>query len=221
MEEAERIEARDGTQIHLELAAAGGLRVVAEGSAERKEVVLPYPSGGIGGHRFVLSPSERWLAFAHYSGQSEEAYQLFDYPDLERRWSVNYVFGESGIGMPAFTPDEKCFVTTWATNSGLRIEDLEVRIDSGELEEGARTDRVTMVNWATLHLRRLGSGAVHECSIRVRMPAGSPDFTDPETWPELAGLTNDEVTIAVGWAEDLSLPLPPPDAVILEGPAPT
>ena len=42
---------------------------------------VPFPSAGYGGGMLMLSPSERYLVFSYYSGQSEEAYILFEIQD--------------------------------------------------------------------------------------------------------------------------------------------
>ena len=39
--------------------------------------IVPYPSAGYGGGSLWLSFSEKYLLFAYYSGESEEAYCLF------------------------------------------------------------------------------------------------------------------------------------------------
>ncbi len=38
--------------------------------------VMSYPSGGYGGGSLQLSPSEKYLIFCYFSGQSEEAFSL-------------------------------------------------------------------------------------------------------------------------------------------------
>lgn len=215
---ADSIETADGARIRLEI--DGTVDIVVESGGEVRRRCLPYPSHGFGGHRFVLSPNERWLAFAFYSGQSEEAYHLLSYPELEVRWSQPYVFGESGLSLPAFTPDGTRLVAAWATNSGLRIESLEERIDGGELKEGSITDSVEVIDWCVLHVRDLASGAIQECAVHVRMPAGSPDYRDPECWPELGRIEDGRVGVRKNWGEELVIQLPPPGKLIIDGPTP-
>ena len=57
---------------------------------------VPFPSAGYGGGMLMLSPSERYLVFSYYSGQSEEAYILFEIQNscLEFIYSSDYLYGE-------------------------------------------------------------------------------------------------------------------------------
>lgn len=57
---------------------------------------VPFPSAGYGGGMLMLSPSERYLVFSFYSGQSEEAYILFEIQDscLEFIYGTDYLYGE-------------------------------------------------------------------------------------------------------------------------------
>lgn len=57
---------------------------------------VPFPSAGYGGGMLMLSPSERYLVFSYYSGQSEEAYILFEIQDscLEFIYGSDYLYGE-------------------------------------------------------------------------------------------------------------------------------
>lgn len=57
---------------------------------------VPYPSAGYGGGALLLSPSERYLLFSYFSGQSEEAYTVFKISAccLESVYESGYVCGE-------------------------------------------------------------------------------------------------------------------------------
>ena len=57
---------------------------------------VPFPSAGYGGGILMISPSERYLVFSYYSGQSEEAYILFEIRDtyLELIYGSDYLYGE-------------------------------------------------------------------------------------------------------------------------------
>ena len=65
-----------------------------------KEIIhafeFPVPSAGYGGGALMLSPSERYLVFSYYSGQSEEAYILFEIYDtcLKFIYGSDYLYGE-------------------------------------------------------------------------------------------------------------------------------
>lgn len=216
--QAEVVEASDGTLVGLEVGRE--LVVVAETVTGQHSAVLPFPKAGLGGHGFVLSPSERWLALTYYSGQSEEAYHLLSFPGLELRWSLPYVYGQSGLGLPRFTPDETKFVKTWAIDPGLVIESHEQRIDRGKLPATARTCHAHRVEWGSVHVRELDTGATRECVMHVRMPVGSVQRQDPGYWPRLSATYDDVVELATGWGEDVAIALPPPNAVLIDGPPP-
>lgn len=57
---------------------------------------VPYPSGGYGGGTLFLSMSEKYLIFSYYSGESEEAFILFEIKgyNLEPVYESGYLFGE-------------------------------------------------------------------------------------------------------------------------------
>ena len=58
--------------------------------------MVPYPSAGYGGGSLWLSFSEKYLLFAYYSGESEEAYCLFRIEDggLKLVYASGYRCGE-------------------------------------------------------------------------------------------------------------------------------
>ena len=58
--------------------------------------LVPYPSAGYGGGNLWLSLSEKYLLFAYYSGESEEAYCLFRIEDggLKLVYESGYRCGE-------------------------------------------------------------------------------------------------------------------------------
>ena len=64
---------------------------------------VPFPSAGYGGGMLMLSPSERYLVFSYYSGQSEEAYILLEIQDscLEFTYGSDYLYGEGASIMAA------------------------------------------------------------------------------------------------------------------------
>ena len=59
--------------------------------------LVPYPSAGYGGGSLWLSLSEKYLLFAYYSGESEEAYCLFRIEDggLKLVYESGYRCGEA------------------------------------------------------------------------------------------------------------------------------
>src|SRR5262245_33007743 len=90
-------------------ASGGGVRQMAV-HLHRKDgrtdsVLLPYPDAGLGGGRIIVSPSERLAVLSIYSGQSEEAYELFRIADgFTRVGGLGYQLGE--FASYCFSPDE-------------------------------------------------------------------------------------------------------------------
>lgn len=59
-------------------------------------IELKYPSAGYGGGAIHLSPSKRKIVFTYYSGQSEEAFSVFELSDkLKVVYESEYYFGEA------------------------------------------------------------------------------------------------------------------------------
>lgn len=73
-------------------------------------VSIPYPDAGYGGGGLLLSPSEQYLAFVYFSGESEEAFTIFriGQDSLEIEYESEYVYGENGDCY--FSEDEKIFM---------------------------------------------------------------------------------------------------------------
>ena len=64
------------------------------------------PSGGYGGGTLLLSPSEQYLIFSFFSGQSEEGFSLFHIEDsrLVPLFESEYFYGEGASYL--FSDDE-------------------------------------------------------------------------------------------------------------------
>ncbi|MCL1912587.1 MAG: hypothetical protein FWG10_01570 [Eubacteriaceae bacterium] len=70
---------------------------------------VPYPTAGYGGGSLYLSPSNLYLLFLYYSGQSEEAFILFSVNDkLDIIYKSGYLLGEGASY--TFSKDEKLLV---------------------------------------------------------------------------------------------------------------
>ena len=76
---------------------------------------IPYPSGGYGGGELQLSPSEKYLVFSYFSGESEEAFSLFEIENgrLKLLYDSGYLYGEDA--RYSFVNDEKILVQTFRT----------------------------------------------------------------------------------------------------------
>lgn len=92
--EFEPVALRNGDELSV---SADDNIVVHRSSADGRAIALTleYPSAGVGGGFFVLSPYERYAVLAMYSGQSEERYDLLLLSDgLSRVDGIDYQYGE-------------------------------------------------------------------------------------------------------------------------------
>ena len=77
MEETKTVFLADGRKIILDDDDDLILSFVSSNKTEDTCTVF-YPSGGYGGGSLQLSPSEKYLVFSYFSGESEEAFSLFE-----------------------------------------------------------------------------------------------------------------------------------------------
>lgn len=73
------------------------------------------PLGGYGGGAIMLSPTEQYLLFSYYSGQSEEAFILFEIESsaLKVVYETDYLYGEEANYR--FSEDESVLFQTMRT----------------------------------------------------------------------------------------------------------
>lgn len=78
---------------------------------------MPYPSAGYGGGSLQLSPSEKYLVFSYFSGESEEAFSLFKIENgqLKFLYDSGYLYGENANY--SFENNEKILVQTFRTDA--------------------------------------------------------------------------------------------------------
>ena len=78
---------------------------------------FPYPSGGYGGGSLLLSPSEKYVIFSYFSGESEEGFALFEIVDYQFKflYDSDYLYGE--YANYGFTDNEKILIQTFRTGS--------------------------------------------------------------------------------------------------------
>lgn len=91
---------------------------------------LPDSSGGYGGGSLWLSPSERYLVFSYFSGESEEAFCLLiiENGQFTFVYHFGYLYGEDA-GY-CFVQDEKILIQTLRTGMWYR-ENAETDPDGG------------------------------------------------------------------------------------------
>ncbi len=99
-----------------------------------KVYTMPYPIEGYGGGILIVSPAEKYLVFSYFSGQSEEAFVLFDIAD--KCWNIvyehMYSFGEGSNYF--FINDEKILVEAKRTGWWYE-EDSEADIEGNSYYE--------------------------------------------------------------------------------------
>lgn len=195
----------DGATIQLEVDdGAGGLllRETVDGMLAR-EAALPYPGGGLSGGYLLVSPTERYVLVAMFSGQSEDGFELFERGTvLKRVFGQEYVAGEASSY--AFSDDESVLImavpaactdwwSPWKEGAVEAAGDGRVRFRFGEI----RVFRVPS-----------GERSVHRLWVTVP-PGWEPDddtydpFLKPELGPEPS------LALSMPWGRiKLAWPLP-------------
>lgn len=97
---------------------------------EQEEFSIEYTDDNYGGGSLMLSPSEKYLLFSCYSGESEEAFFLYEIEEdlLNLVYESGYSYGEQGEY--AFSKDERFLVQT--VRLGFWCEDTEEEDEDGE-----------------------------------------------------------------------------------------
>jgi len=116
MEEANEVFLSDGRKLVLEDDDDIILSFISNDKTE-DTFQFPEPSGGYGGGSLKLSPSEKYLIFSYFSGESEEAFSLFELKDdrLTFLYDSGYLYGEEAEY--SFADDEKLIVQTFRTDT--------------------------------------------------------------------------------------------------------
>ena len=78
---------------------------------------FPYHSGGYGGGSLLLSPSERYVIFSYFSGESEEGFVLLEIVDNQFKflYDSDYLYGENAHY--GFADNERILIQTFRTGS--------------------------------------------------------------------------------------------------------
>ena len=122
MKEAMNVILDDGREIML--VEEEDISILING---QKVYTMPNPAAGYGGGILIVSPAEKYLVFSYFSGQSQEAFVLFNIDDMG--WNLIYECGYSfGEGSNYFfIKDEKILVE--AKRTGWWCEE-DAEIDS-------------------------------------------------------------------------------------------
>lgn len=116
MEETKIVFLSDNRKVVLEDDDDIILSFVSDDKVESRFEV-PYPLGGYGGGWIMLSPSENYLVFSYFSGESEEGFCLFQIEDsqLELIYDSGYLYGEEANY--SFVNNERILVQTFRTGA--------------------------------------------------------------------------------------------------------
>lgn len=116
MEETKMVVLTNGRKVLLEDDDDIILSLVSNDNVENT-FEIPYPSGGYGGGSLLVSPSEKYLVFSYFSGESEEAFSLFKIESgrLKFIYDSGYMYGEDAHY--SFVNDERILVQTFRTYS--------------------------------------------------------------------------------------------------------
>lgn len=137
MEETKTVFLTDGTKVVLDDDDELILSLVSNNKTE-DTFKMPYPSGGYGGGSLQLSSSEKYLVFSYFSGESEEAFSLFEIGNgrLQFLYDSGYLYGEDAHY--SFVNDEKILVQTfrtefWYKENARTDENRDMYYEFGEL----------------------------------------------------------------------------------------
>ena len=137
MEETKTVFLADGRKIILDDDDDLILSLVSSNKTEDTYTV-PYPSGGYGGGSLQLSPSGKYFVFSYFSGESEEAFSLFEIENgrLNLLYDSGYLYGEDAHYR--FVNDDKILVQTfrtefWYKENAKTDENNDMYYEFGEL----------------------------------------------------------------------------------------
>ena len=174
----------------------------------KHETLYPYlfscPSGGYGGGTLLLSPSEQYLIFSFFSGESEEGFSLYQIEDnrLVPLFDSEYFCGEGASYL--FSDDEGILFQSLLGGFGpWYVEDAE------QDEEGA-----PYFQYGEINILDMKSKSLSQHKFRV-YPS--------ETWKEeidgpsyISKITSgDTLHIAMPWGEE-TLTLPLADTIVFK-----
>ena len=116
MEETKIVFLSDNRKVVLEDDDDIILSLVSDDKVESRFEV-PYPLGGYGGGWLMLSPSENYVVFSYFSGESEEGFCLFQIEDsrLELIYDSGYLYGEE-VNY-SFINNERILIQTFRTGA--------------------------------------------------------------------------------------------------------
>ena len=156
------------------------------------------PSGGYGGGTLLLSPSEQYLIFSFFSGQSEEGFSLFQIEDsrLVPLFESEYFYGEGASYL--FSDDEGVLFQSLLGGFGPWCVE-----DAYQDEEGAPYFRYGEINILDVKSKSLSRHKFHVYPSET----WEEEIDGPSDISKITG--GDTLHIAMPWGEEtLTLPLP-------------
>ncbi len=154
------------------------------------------PLGGYGGGSLLLSPSENYLVFSYFSGESEEAFALFqiEKDHLKLLYDSQYLYGEDAHYF--FTNQDRFLIQTfrigaWYKEMAQTDENGDLYYEFGEMNffdiRACRLDRHPVLvypadNWIEEETDMgafLVSDLIDGSLLHVEMPWGNETFTYP------------------------------------------
>ena len=167
---------------------------------------VAYPSGGYGGGFLQISPSESFLLFSYYSGQSQEAFILFRIIDskLEMVFDLPYLCGEGACY--CFSNEEKLLIQ--GLPHSYTLFDWEDTIEEGFSEIDENGD--LYFSFGYINVLEIEKGVLSEHLIRVYPSEGarsSAEVINDDLM--LLEMTNTDVLkISLPWSDEIfSFPL--------------
>ena len=167
----------------------------------KHEILCSYPftcpSGGYGGGTLLLSPSEQYLIFSFFSGQSEEGFSLFHIEDsrLVPLFESEYFYGEGASYL--FSDDEGVLFQSLLGGFGPWYVE-----DAYQDEEGAPYFRYGEINILDVKSKSLSRHKFHVYPSE----SWEAEIDGPSDISKITG--GDTLHIAMPWGEEtLTLPL--------------
>ncbi len=181
-----------------------GLVVTLASDDATREIALPCPRAGYGGHELVVSPDESSLALFLFSGQNEQGWELFSLrPMLRHLGGLPYVEGTGDA--PRFSPDGQWLamlvsVTPRVHATGAYFEDVSDPDADGDV----------LVEWARLYVHHVASGQTTDHPIAALVPrALDPDeIHEWRTYGAMRFVAATALELTTPWSDRIECTLP-------------
>jgi len=192
----------DKREIRINDDISAGISISINGEIK---FTLPYPSLGYGGGSLFLSPSESYLLFAYYSGQSEEAFVLFKIGSgLEMVFATDYFYSDAACY--SFFMDEKILIAQSTPNTLPDQYDWWQEIFGNEEEGEIDGDGDVYYDFGAIRVLDIERKSLSEHAIRIYhcddlQESEIKPFAPPE-------IENAGIRLSMPWGrETLALPL--------------